>query len=81
MKEDWETVSGAELPDDKGYHQGPIPGYREPQELGYRKLKMWGSGAGLISPVPPKTWRISRPVMPDGFHGVRLSSFRKVGEK
>jgi len=42
MKEYWETVSGAELPPDKGYHQGPVTGYREPEELGYQKAQDLG---------------------------------------
>ena len=61
MQEYWETVSGAELPADKGYQHGPIPGYLEPRSWGIRKLRMWGSSAGPISPVPRRTGGLSYP--------------------
>ncbi len=37
MKEYWEVVSGRNLPGDFGYQEGPIPGFREPEEKGYQR--------------------------------------------
>jgi tetratricopeptide (TPR) repeat protein len=54
MKEYWETVSGAELPADKGYHQGPIPGYREPQDVGYQKAQDLGFQRRANEPIAPE---------------------------
>jgi tetratricopeptide (TPR) repeat protein len=54
MKEYWDTVSGAELPADKGYHQGPITGYREPQELGYQKAEDVGFRRRANEPSAPE---------------------------
>jgi tetratricopeptide (TPR) repeat protein len=54
MKEYWETVSGSELPADKGYHQGPIPGYREPQEFGDQKAQDVGFRRRANEPSAPE---------------------------
>jgi tetratricopeptide (TPR) repeat protein len=54
MKEYWQTVAGAELPADKGYHQGPIPGYREPQDVGYQKAQDLGFQRRANEPSAPE---------------------------
>lgn len=52
MKEYWETVSGAEMPPDKGYQQGPLPGYGE-QEYGYQKIPDVGFRRRVNEPSAP----------------------------
>lgn len=54
MKEFWETVSGAELPADKGYQQGPLLGYQEPEVTGYQKPEESGFHRRANQPSAPE---------------------------
>jgi tetratricopeptide (TPR) repeat protein len=54
MKEYWETVSGRDLPPDKGYQQPPVLGYREPEEAGYQRPEDAGFQRRSNQPSAPE---------------------------